>query len=395
MTLDRSYGGVGGFTCTYMVLAIGASALAMVFQMTSLFWAHRGDAIGMVRQPRCDGVIQSPGFDGQFFLALAEDPLVGPGTVAALDAPLIRARRIGFPLAAWVLSHATGDAATALLVVAALSSVAMVWLLQVCAARNLVPPAFCLAVPLALPFALSMELVTCELMAAALLVAGAVAEQRRRPVLAATLIAVACLTKEVAVVAVFSFTVSHLCKRELARSAIYTAAAVPLALWHVFVAARVEAGDRGGSLLANLTIPGVGPFGELGVALAAIVRGAGPAKAGGVILALLWLLVGAGLAFRLVHSRITSARVLAFTGAVLVLVLSRGAPAYAYDEIFNFGRQLFVLPVGLAIIFFTESRDLPLRTTRVLALWLVTGAALGVTWWGRTIWVLASATGAG
>jgi len=395
VTSDRDRGGAGALTRPYVVLAIAASALAIAFQMTSLLWAHRGDPIAMIRQPKRDGVTQSPGFDGQFFLVIAKDPLIGPGTVVALDSPLIRARRIGFPLAAWLLSHVTGGAASALLVVVALSSLAVVWLLQASAARDLVHPAFCLAVPLALPFVLSMELVTCEVMAAALLVAGAAAEKRRMPLLAATLIAAACLTKEVAVVAVLSFMVSHLCRGKLGRSAIYAAATVPLALWNVYVAGSLGGATRGGSLLANLTIPGVGLFGELGATSVAIIRGGSVAKAAGVILAISWLLVGAGLGSRLVLSKITPARVLAFASGVLVLLLSRGAPAYAYNEVFNFGRQLFLLPTGLAIVFFTESRDLSLRTRTALAIWLVTGAALGVTWWGRTIWVLASVAGAG
>src|SRR6185295_9574986 len=51
-----------------------------------------------------------PGYDGQFFLALAYDPgLRDPRTAASLDNPRYRARRILFPALAHVL--ALGNAA--------------------------------------------------------------------------------------------------------------------------------------------------------------------------------------------------------------------------------------------------------------------------------------------
>jgi hypothetical protein len=46
------------------------------------------------------------GYDGQFYAALALDPLLRQAeTVPALDAPLYRASRIGVPLAAWALAY--------------------------------------------------------------------------------------------------------------------------------------------------------------------------------------------------------------------------------------------------------------------------------------------------
>ncbi len=54
-----------------------------------------------------DGAVRVPGtgYDGQFFFALAQDPLASdPGTRAALDTPAYRTQRVLLPASAWMLS---------------------------------------------------------------------------------------------------------------------------------------------------------------------------------------------------------------------------------------------------------------------------------------------------
>ncbi|HVN75586.1 MAG TPA: hypothetical protein VMT19_04660 [Thermoanaerobaculaceae bacterium] len=379
--------------CSYVMAALGAWGLAVGFLVASLLLAHGGEPLDMIRPPNRGRANQSYGFDGQFFFALAKDPSLRPQTVALLDAPVIRARRIGFPLAAWLLSPVTGGPAYAMLVVLALSSAATVWILQAIAERNGSHPALILSVPLALPLALSMELVTCELTASALLVAAVAAERCRKPLPATILLGLACLTKEVIAVAILSFVISAALTRRFARAAAYATAIVPLALWQVYLASHLGLRTEGGSLLANLTVPCTGLLGEFGAAVAYLLAGVNAAKASGLVMALLWTLAGAVLSLRLVIGKRTPGRVLALGGTLLALMLARGAPAFAYDEIFNFGRQLFILPIGLIVVLFIEYRELSPRGRAALAFWLVVGTALGAAWWTQKIWVLSQVPG--
>lgn len=365
-----------------------AVALALLFQGTSLVLAHHGRPLDMIRLLRPDGTPSSAGYDGAFFLALAQDPLEGPRTVAALDAPLIRARRIGFPLAAWALAPVAGGPARALLLVLALSTVATLWILQSFAFSNSVHPVLCCAVALALPLAVSTELVTAEVLATALIIGAAAAERGRRDVLAVALLAAACLTKELAVLAVVAFVICHLRTRALARAAFFATALIPLALWHLHLVAHLGGVPAGGRRLTMNTFGGRGFVGQISVSAAQLLAGVNVAKAAGLVLAVSWFVVGAVLAFRLVWTRVTPGSALACLGGLLVLVLSRGAPAYAYDEIFNFGRQLFLLPVGMFVVFFLEHQSLSRNARLVVAAWLIAGAALGAAWWGHQIWAL-------
>jgi hypothetical protein len=388
MTVHADDSGTHRRAARYVLFGGLAVALALLFQGASLVVAHHGRPLDMIRLLRPDSTPSVAGYDGAFFLALAQDPLAGPRTVAALDAPLIRARRIGFPLAAWALAPVAGGPARALLLVLALATMATIGLLQSSAFANRVHPALCCAVALALPLAVSTELVTAEVLATALILGAAAAERGRHDAVAVALLAAACLSKELAILAVVAFVICHLRARALARAASYATALVPLALWHLHLVAHLGGVPAGGSQLAMLTLGGRGFVGQIGVSAAQLLAGMHVAKATGLLLTVTWFVAGAFSALWLVWARATPGSALACLGGLLALVLSRGAPFYAYDEIFNFGRQLFLLPVGMFVVFFVEHQGLSRRARFAVAAWLIVGAVLGAAWWGHQIWML-------
>lgn len=321
------------------------------------------------------------GFDGQFFLRLAEDPLISsPATVRALDAPVLRARRIGLPVAGRFFSFFAGSPAAGLLLAETAALALLIALIQSGARAGQVSPFACLAVPLALPFALSLELVTSELGAAALvLLAARAARIRALPVLIAAL-AAACLFKEVGALAVAAFSLAFFAQERRREGLLTLMALLPLAGWQLYLSMRLGGGTDLGALLKNLSIPGAGLVQALTAQLSAILSNPMGPKALGLFLATLWYVLGTVLALLLLRRGITQGRLLAVSAGLLVFTLSYGGMAQAFNEVFNFGRQLFLLPVGLLIVLFEETSSLSLSLRRTLIAWFTAGSVLGIGW---------------
>ena len=353
-----------------------AFAAAAAFQLISLAAGH---GWSVERMTRPASAVTGPGFDGQFFAALANDPLVGEATVARLDAPLLRATRIGYPLAAGLSGVALGETARGLVAAQALSLAIVLAGLSWGRVGTAEAPVV-LAVAFCLPFALSLELLTAELPTAAAVVVASAAAQARRLALTCGALAFACLAKEVALLAVVAFALVSLWERRFVAAALVLAAAAPLVAWHTWLVLRFGPWPSGGGLRANLMFPGWGVAQALGMHLGAVASGSGRAAA--LLAALVWHLAGVALAVRLtVGERPTPGRLVACAGALLAITLSAGAPAHAYDEVFNFGRQLFLLPVGLLLVRFHEGETLRPPMGRALTAWLVAGGLLGGGWW--------------
>jgi hypothetical protein len=371
----------------YLAAAILAFALALSLQGLSFVLGHQANPARMLR-------IADPsrgGFDGQFFLALARDPLVGPATAEALDSPLLRARRIGLPLTARLLAPLAGGAAAGLLVAETVFLLLLAVVAQAGAHRQGLPPFLCLAVVLLLPFVLSVELVTAELPTAAALLLAAQEQGRghRRRALAA--LAAACLFKEVAVLAAVALGVSSLLQGRLRECVLRLACSLPLLGWQVYLGLRFPGSPGDGGLLLNLEFPGHGLFEAIANPLVDVLIAGWRPKPLALLTATLWYLAGAVFALLLLRRGASDGRLTAACGAALVLLLSYGGSAQAYNEIFNFGRQLFLLPVGLLVVLLQEAASLSRRELAFLEGWLLCGSALGVSWWVQEI--LASSFG--
>jgi hypothetical protein len=339
----------------------------------------------MLRVPDSIGA-REQGFDGQFFLALARDPIVTPRTQEELDLPVVRATRIGYPAAAHLLGRLTGSPERALITIQTLSMAAVLSLIQYRARTQQLPPALAYAVALSLPFVLSMELVTAELPAAAMLTLGFAAATRRRHALSASAIALAALTKEVSALAALSFASVAAVRRQYRQALAYVAAVLPLVLWYAFLIARVETAEPGTALMNNISVPGLGPLLAVHAHFKTILAGSAVLKSIGLLTATAWYLVGVALALVVaVKARVTGGRMLVLVSGALVLLLSNGPRSTAYDEVFNFGRQLFLLEVAAIGIYYFEAHTLTLAQQRYLAVWIGIGGLLGAAWWLQEI----------
>lgn len=112
--MRRAKGGAGA---VFLAAAIGWICVLAGIAGSAHGWDLRGFFIPgedfqhppeLAGAPGRDG----PGYDGQFFAALAVDPLLlRPETPARLDTPSYRAGRIGLPLAAWIVALGNRPAA--------------------------------------------------------------------------------------------------------------------------------------------------------------------------------------------------------------------------------------------------------------------------------------------
>lgn len=369
----------------YVAWGLVTFTFATLLQVASLFLAHGGDPGSMLRLPKSAGGSQEAGFDGQFSLALAEDPLLASSAEARLDAPGLRARRIAVPFVAHLLAPVLGGHAVALLALQTIGFGLLVLIVQVPARAQGLPAVLCAAIGMSLPFVLSIELVTVELAASVWILVAAHGAARGRHFGAACALAAACLTKEVALVAVAAFVLAPLARRRWREAIIIATAAIPLALWEAFLSFRLAQPSGSAGLLQNLSFPGLGilkaflTHGEL------IAFGPTRIKALGLFLALLWYLFGSVLAVSLGRGPWTPGRTMGVFGAILMVALSFGGDAQAYNEVFNFGRQLFPVVVGLAMVLVFEGRSLSSGTRAALMWWFVAGTGLGLGWWAQEI----------
>jgi hypothetical protein len=376
----------------YVFVGLVAVALSIGAQFASFVLHHEARPLRMLRVgaryaqfaglspiEMQDAVLED-GFDGQFFFYLARDPLVTTSTQLALDAPRLRARRIGFPLMGAALGMGKAGAAWGLLIGEALASLGLVALVQAATWRHCGSPLWCLLVPMCLPFALSLELVTAELPAAFLIVAAVEARHREQRLLAAVLLGAACLVKEVTLMVPLAFAAVE---RDYARrtaAATWLWAFVPFLLWESFLLVRIPSGGGVSVLVTNLSIPGEGLGRSLAYHLSTLVEGGRRVKALGLLLATCWYIAGAGAALFLCYRRRTPARLLAVAAGLLVALLRFGGTPQALNEVFNFGRQLFLLPTAAILALFQESAENSRAEQIVIGMWLAFGSVLGGVW---------------
>jgi hypothetical protein len=370
---------------SYIAASALAVAMAVSLQYFSFVVGHKAVPERMLRVADPSQPEREKGFDGQFFLALAKDPLVGPATARALDSPALRAQRIGLPLIAWLLAPLVGGAAAGLLLAETLFLFLLVALVQSGARRQGLPPFLCPAVVLLLPFALSMELVTSELPTAAVLLLAANEHRRGNHRSALVTLGAACLFKEVAVIAVAASAAISLFSGRRRECALCLASTLPLIGWQAYLGLRFREIDGSSGLLSNLGPPGRGLADALLNPLADIAVAGFHPKPLALLAAVLWYATGGVYAIILLKKGISAGRLIACFGAAFVVFLSYGGSAQAYNEIFNFGRQLFLLVVGLLMVLLYEAASLSRRERAFITVWLMLGSGLGVSWWIQKI----------
>lgn len=278
------------------------------------------------------------GYDGQYYAALATDPLLlQPGTRRLLDNPPYRATRVGVPLLAWLL--AAGRPGTAIALYQALC-----WFLTLVgvgvAARWLEErghgPWWALAPALGGGVAASVLRTTPDGAAAGLIVAALWLASRGRHAGSLAALCAACLVRETSVLAAIALAWGHLrCRRRgWSATAIVLPAGVLLAwqgyLHHVLGVAF----DRG---TGNLGLPLAWIPSKI-AAMAAGLPDIPWAESAGVTATVVTLAAAVALALRERPLSTTGVALLAFGALATVAATS------VYTEIWAYARALVVLP---------------------------------------------------
>jgi hypothetical protein len=229
--------------------------------------AFDGDPRGLLRlgsafqhPPALAGapIFEGDGYDGQFFAALATDPLLlRPETRLMFDAPAYRAGRIGLPLAAWLLAAGNGSVAIFLYQVLSWGLGALVvwvvarWLEDEGHSPWWAAPLICSGGVLS-SFMGSMPDVAAMTLATAALWRSATRRRGAVPLLVA-----AVLVRETSIIAALAIAAAELRQRRFRPAALVVGApALTLLAWRAYVVARFGADSMdvpGGNLALPLT----------------------------------------------------------------------------------------------------------------------------------------------
>lgn len=177
------------------------------------------------------------GYDGKFFLTLATDPLLlRRSSIAMLDNPVYRSRRILLPALAFALSGGRPLAAEYVLVVINIVAFAALILLLGRLLEGTSPEAWSAAIGLSATATwIALLFGTAELVESALLVAAFVAYRQSRFARVAGALALAMLCRETSVLVFAAFAVTALVQKQR-RLVVHLAWAwVPAAAWNAWV----------------------------------------------------------------------------------------------------------------------------------------------------------------
>jgi hypothetical protein len=160
---------------------------------------------------------------------------------------------------------------------------------------------------------------------------------------------------------------------------------LPLIGWQAYLWLRFPKSTGIGGLLRNFELPGQGLLAAIANPLAEIAVAGFHPKQLALLTTTLWYLAGGVFAVLLLKKGSSDGRLTACFGAAVVLLLSYGGSAQAYNEIFNFGRQLFILVVGVLTTLLQETSSLSRHERVFILAWLMLGATFGVSWWVQEI----------
>jgi hypothetical protein len=198
------------------------------------------------------------GYDGQQFLSLALDPgLQNPDTLAALDHPSYRYRRILYPLLGYVL----GLGNPTLIPYAMVAINAVTILLLVWALGNYFKsypqfqwhPLYALSIP---GIWMVLSLSTADLLSNLFLVTALYGYFQRKPPLTAVALGLGCLTRETMLLIWLGIGMTSLWERRKEMILPLILAVVPAAVWNLYIISRHLPGHSG--ISANFGFPFLG-----------------------------------------------------------------------------------------------------------------------------------------
>lgn len=317
---------------------------------TALFCTGQLEHVPPQLQPGTYLFKNSIGYDGQMYRYIAHDPFATSGWSQYFDAPVLRYRRILVPLLAFAVAGGRQgwiDAAY-IAVIAAFVLAGSYWLSRWAMIHGR-SAAWGMAFLLAPATLVSMDRMTVDVALAALTVGFAYYAAVGSSAGLYSVLLLACLTRETGVLLVAAAGIFELWSRRFTRAFCWASAALPAAIWYLFVsmhlhADRVErvvpgwfAGKPGWGILAQILHPqqyGLPP------AIEAVTRTLD-------VIALLGILAAVVAAIVLLFSR--PADPLRLTGvmfAAVVILLTR--PRY-WDGCFGYSRVLTPLLLVIAL----------------------------------------------
>jgi len=176
------------------------------------------------------------GYDGQFYRFLAHDPLLRKGTAAYIDAPILRARRILVPGAAWLLACGQPGLIDGAYIVVILASIfgGVYWLgaLFIRQGRRAYLGLLFLIVPATVA---SIDRMTVDITLAALAAGFAfyLLENREPELWLVT--AAAGLVRETGLLFAAACVLAALLQRDFRKSALWAATALPALGWYAYL----------------------------------------------------------------------------------------------------------------------------------------------------------------
>lgn len=201
------------------------------------------------------------GYDGQQFLSIAFDPfLQNEGTIAALDHPLYRYRRIFYPFLSYIFG--LGNARFIPYIMVGINGACIVAIAFLCGLylgeekrkmwRSLLIPCIpgCWMV-----FSLS----TSDLLSSLLLISSLYCYKQNKPILTSTFLSLACLTRETILVVWFAFILVSYWQKNWKQLRSLFFVLIPVFTWNIYVFSRFQ--DRGTlGTKTNFTYPFFGIF---------------------------------------------------------------------------------------------------------------------------------------
>ncbi len=229
-----------------VILAVTASLLFLGFGGNVTGFFRIGDALPLSPfLPRSEAFVHpgEVGYDGQFFLALAYDPLLRhEGTLAALDNPRYRARRILWPALAHGLALGSPRAVPwALVFLNVGSAVALVALLAFGGLRE--TPGWALGVLAFQGLWVCLAMSTADLFALVFLVAALGFYRSRQPWGVAISLLLASLARDTYLLHVALFAALSLRERRWREALAIAAGQLPAVAWNAWVLLRVPQGN--------------------------------------------------------------------------------------------------------------------------------------------------------
>jgi hypothetical protein len=197
------------------------------------------------------------GYDGQQFLSIALDPfLKQDGTIAALDHPSYRYRRILYPLLGYLLGLGSPELIPYALVGINVIAIALiVGFVTAYFKGHLIPEKWAIGV-LAIPgIWIVLSLSTADLLGSLLLVAATYWEHRHKAQLMAVMVALAILTRETLLILWLALLINNIVLKRKKFILPLLLALIPGLAWHLYILALKLPGVSG---TGNFGLPWVG-----------------------------------------------------------------------------------------------------------------------------------------